>query len=224
MNKGRVETFSDGVFAIAITLLVLTIAQPTNYADLAHQLSARRPSLVAYVVSFLVIGIMWVNHHTVFTHLKRIDRGFFYWNLLLLMTIVFIPYPTEVFGEALRKGEGTTTAAVFYSAAMLVNAVMWAGLWLYASTGRRLLVDTFPESQRRISTLLFAGGSLPYAALVGVAFVSPYLCLGLQGVLAVYFAFDPISRRVERQRRPPSRARRAVPGRGWDTATMEHAP
>jgi uncharacterized membrane protein len=91
VNKERVETFSDGVFAIAITLLILTIAQPTDYGVLARQLAERWPSLAAYVVSFLVIGIMWLNHHTIFSHLARIDRASFYCNFLLLMTIVFIP-------------------------------------------------------------------------------------------------------------------------------------
>ncbi len=147
MNKPRVEAFSDGVFAIAITLLVLTIAQPGAGAmqTSRHQLLERWPSLAAYAVSFLVIGIMWLNHHTVFSNLERIDRGLFYWNLLLLMTMVFIPYPTEVFGEALRLGHGTRTAAVFYSVAMTVNALMWSGLWLHASMGRRLLREGLPR-------------------------------------------------------------------------------
>ena len=197
MNKARVETFSDGVFAIAITLLVLTIAQPGNYDKLRHELLQRWPSLAAYVVSFLVIGIMWVNHHTVFSHLQRIDRGLFYWNLLLLMTIVFIPYPTEVFGQALSLGHGARTAAVFYSLTMAVNACMWSGLWLHASGGRRLLQPEFPESQRAVSTLLFTGGTLMYVASIGVAFINAFLCLAFHGVLALYYAFDPISRRLE---------------------------
>ena len=200
MNKGRVETFSDGVFAIAITLLVLTIAPPSDYAHLAHQLAQRWPSLAAYVVSFLVIGIMWVNHHTVFATLKRIDRGFFYRNLALLMTVVFIPYPTEVFGQALQKGQGARTAAVFYSVVMTVNALAWAAMWLYASSDRRLLDDAFPEDQRRTSTVLFLVGNGVYLTSIGVAFISPYLCLAFQGALAVYYALDPISRRVERNR------------------------
>jgi len=199
MNEARVETFSDGVFAIAITLLVLTIAQPEagHFDDLRHQLVQRWPSLAAYVVSFLVIGIMWVNHHTVFSHLQRIDRGLFYWNLLLLMTIVFIPYPTEVFGEALRLHQGARTAAVFYSITMAANALMWAGLWLHASRGRRLLTPDFPESERTISTYLFTGGALIYVVSIGVAFISAWLCLIFHGVLALYYAFDPISRRLE---------------------------
>jgi len=199
MNKGRVETFSDGVFAIAITLLVLTIAQPSNYARLGHQLGNRLPSLAAYAVSFLVIGIMWLNHHTIFTHLRIVDRGIFYWNLLLLMTIVFIPYPTEVFGEALRRGEGAKTAAVFYSVTMTINACMWAGLWLYASIGRRRLTEGFPESQRFMSTVLFVAGTGIYGVSIAIAVVSPYACLAFHGALALYYAFDPISRRVARE-------------------------
>jgi uncharacterized membrane protein len=200
MNKGRLESFSDGVFAIAITLLVLTIAQPEAYRDLGSQLAERWPSLAAYVVSFMVIGIMWLNHHTIFSHLRTVDRGLFYCNLVLLMTIVFIPYPTEVFGEALRRGEGATTAAVFYSVTMTANATAWVVLWLYASVGRRLLTPEFPEPQRAVSTVLFNAGALFYAISIGVAFISPYLCLAFHGALALYYAFDPISRRVERGR------------------------
>ena len=205
MNKARVETFSDGVFAIAITLLVLTIAQPgvADYLHLRHQLLERWPSLAAYAVSFVVIGIMWVNHHTVFSHLRSIDRSLFYWNLMLLMTIVFIPYPTEVFGEALRLHEGARTAAVLYSITMTVNAFMWSGLWLHASRGRRLLHDEFPESQRTVSTLLFTGGTVLYLISIGVAFISAYLCLAFHGVLALYYAFDPISRRLEHTEAQP---------------------
>jgi uncharacterized membrane protein len=200
MNKVRIESFSDGVFAIAITLLVLTIAQPQQYRDLGSQLAERWPSLAAYVVSFMVIGIMWLNHHTIFTHLRAVDRGMFYCNLVLLMTIVFIPYPTEVFGEALRRGAGATTAAVFYSVTMTVNALAWTVLWLYASAGRRLLTPDFPESQRTVSTVLFIAGAFFYAISVGVALISPYLCLAFHGGLALYYAFDPISRGVERGR------------------------
>jgi len=198
MNKARVETFSDGVFAIAITLLVLTIAQPDDFVHLRQNLLHRWPSLAAYAVCFVVIGIMWVNHHTVFSHLQRIDRGLFYWNLMLLMTIVFIPYPTEVFGEALVRHEGARTAAVLYSLTMTVNALMWSGLWLHASRRRRLLVPDFPESQRSVSTLLFTGGTVLYVVSVGVAFLSAWLCLAFHAVLALYYALDPISRRLER--------------------------
>jgi uncharacterized membrane protein len=198
MNKERVETFSDGVFAIAITLLVLTIAQPDNYKDLAHQLGDRWPGFAAYVVSFAVIGIMWFNHHSIFAHFERVDRGFVYLNLFLLMTIAFIPYPTGIFGQALRQGDGAQTAAVVYSIVMAVNACAWSALWLYASRGRRLLSPRFPEEQRGVATLLFTLGAVLYTLTIGVAFISAYACLAFHGLLAVYYALDPLSRRAAR--------------------------
>jgi uncharacterized membrane protein len=200
VSKSRVEAFSDGVFAIAITLLVLTVAQPRTYRNLAHELGTQWPSLAAYIVSFAVIGIMWINHHSVFMHLEQVDRGLLYINLLLLMTIAFLPYPTGVLGQALAKGEGTRTAAVVYGVVMDVNAFAWAGLWLYASWHRRLLRAGFPENERATATLLFTLGVLVYTLSVGVAFLDAYAFLAVQGALAVYYAFDPISRRAARRR------------------------
>jgi uncharacterized membrane protein len=196
MNKSRVEAFSDGVFAFAITLLVVTLAQPNDYRRLAHDLAQRWPSLAAYVVSFTVIGIMWLNHHSVFGHFSRVDRGVVYLNLLLLMTIAFLPFPTGILGQALARGQGERTAAVVYGVTMAANAYAWAALWLYASHRRRLLRSTFPEPERRVSTLLFTLGGVVYTAAVGVAFLSPYAFLALQAALAVYYAFDPLSRRA----------------------------
>ena len=198
MNKVRVEAFSDGVFAIAITLLVLTIAEPTNYRQLSHQLWDRWPSLAAYVLTFIVIGIMWLNHHSICGYLDHIDRPFVYLNQLLLLTVVFLPYPTGVLGEALRRGEGTRAAAVFYAVVMAINAVCWAALWLYASSGRRLLHDGFPEDQRRSATLGFTSGPALYALTIGLAFVNAYALLAFHGALALYYAVDPISRRAAR--------------------------
>jgi len=153
------------------------------------------------VVSFAVIGIMWFNHHTLFGHLARVDRRLLYLNLALLMTIAFLPYPTGVFGEALKKGEGTRVAAVAYSIVMALNAIAWAALWLHASTGRRLLDDHFPEDQRRLTTVLFLGGAVPYFVAVGVAFVSAYACLAFHGALALYYAVDPLGRHHDERRR-----------------------
>jgi uncharacterized membrane protein len=201
MNKSRVEAFSDGVFAIAITLLVLTIAQPNDYRILRQQLANHWYSLAAYVVSFAIIGIMWLNHHSIFTHFERIDRGLFYLNLFLLMTITFLPYPTGVLGEALAKGRGTQTAAVFYGITMTVNAIAWAGLWLYGSHKRRLLRATFPEEERALATLLFTIGVVMYTLAVGVAFWNAYVFLGLQAAVALYYALDPVSRRPGRGKR-----------------------
>ena len=199
VSKARLETLSDGIFAIAITLLVLTIAQPSNYQRLAHELGGLWPSLAAYVVSFSVIGIMWLNHHSVFANIEHIDRGVFFLNLLLLMTIVFIPYPTGVLGQALGKEHGERVAAVFYSATMAVNGVAWGSLWLYVSVGRRRLNPEFPEAERRIATILFTSGTLVYLVSVGVAFVNAYACLAFHGALAIFYALDPVSRRAARR-------------------------
>jgi uncharacterized membrane protein len=198
VTASRLETFSDGVFAIAITLLVLTIAQPGDYGRLGDELLERWPALAAYVVSFLVIGVMWLNHQSIFSRLARIDRPLFYLNLGVLLTVVLLPYPTGVLGEALRRGEGAREAAVAYSLLMAVNGCCWAGLWLYASSGRRLLADSFPEEERRPATVAFTIGTVLYTLLIGVAFVSAAACLALHAALGLYYAFDPLTRRSAR--------------------------
>ncbi len=118
-------------------------------------------------------------------------------RLFLLMTIAFVPYPTGVLGEALRQGRGQRTAAVFYSGVMTINAIAWTSLWLYASSGRRLLRSTFPEGQRRSATIAFTSGTFVYAVSIGVAFVSAYACLAFHAALALYYALDPLSRRAD---------------------------
>jgi uncharacterized membrane protein len=198
MGKGRLEAFSDGVFAIAITLLVLTIPLPHHYRHLGDTLVDQWPAYAAYLVSFAVIGIMWLNHHTVFGHFDHVDRNLVYLNLALLATVVFVPYPTGVFGEALQRGQGERVAAVFYSVVMTINAVTWAALWLYGSANRRLLSDAFPEDQRRPATVSFNVGPFLYACTIVVALINPYVCLALHGTLAVYYALDPLSRFVSR--------------------------
>src|SRR5437764_3797848 len=176
MGKGRLEAFSDGVFAIAITLLVLTIPTPHDYRHLGTVLAEQWPAYAAYMVSFAVIGIMWLNHHTVFGHFERVDRNLVYVNLTLLATVVFVPYPTGVFGEALQRGEGERVAAVFYSIVMTVNAFAWAALWLYGSSRRRLLGDSLPEDQRRTATVAFTIGPVIYALTIVVALINAYAC------------------------------------------------
>jgi uncharacterized membrane protein len=198
MRKTRLEAFSDGVFAIAITLLVLTIPQPHDYAHLTRSLLDQWPAYAAYAVSFAVIGVMWLNHHTVFDHFARIDRNLVYFNLVLLATVVLIPYPTEVFGEALQRGQGEHVAAVFYSIVMTLNGMAWGALWLYGSSRRRLLADDFPEDQRRTATVAFTFGTLIYLGTIVVGLVNAYACLALHGAIGVYYALDPLSRWVSR--------------------------
>jgi len=198
IRKGRLEAFSDGVFAIAITLLVLTLPAPNDYKHLADELWDQWPAYAAYLVSFAVIGVMWVNHHTVFDHFERLDRNVVYLNLALLATVVLIPYPTQVFGEALQRGEGERVAAVFYSVVMTLNGIAWGSIWLYGSSRRRLLAADFPEEQRRTATVLFTFGTLIYLGTIVVGLINAYACLAVHGALGVYYALDPLSRWVTR--------------------------
>jgi uncharacterized membrane protein len=168
---------------------------PVNYADLDHELLSRWPAFAAYAVSFVVIGIMWLNHHSLFIRFERVTRPLFYLNLAVLLTVVLLPFPTGVFGEALRRGQGERVAAVAYSALMALNGLSFAALWLYASAGRRLLTDEFPEDERRPATLAFTIGTILYALTVVVAFFSAVACLAVHALLALYYALDPLARR-----------------------------
>jgi len=100
MNQtARLLTFSDGVFAIAATLLILDVQLPENSESLAHQLLQLWPSYGAYAISFVTIGIMWVNHHAIFEQINRVNRTFLVINILFLLVIAFIPFPTRVLAE-----------------------------------------------------------------------------------------------------------------------------
>src|SRR3954467_13958798 len=125
MSTTRLEAFSDGVFAIAITLLVLEIKVPANAGDdLPHQLAEQWPSYASYVVSFIVIGVIWMNHHAVFEHIGRADRGLMSWNLFLLLWIVLIPWATELLATYMREGGGgERTTALVYTGTMSLMGV-----------------------------------------------------------------------------------------------------
>ena len=134
-NTGRLETFADGVFAIAITLLVLGIGLPQPNAALWNALLAEWPALVAYVVSFLTIGIMWINHHQLFTVIGRSNMTFAFINVVFLMIVAFIPYATEILAQRIASGVDATGATVLYGAVMVAIASMFNVIWGYASGG-----------------------------------------------------------------------------------------
>src|SRR6185437_449639 len=116
-----VVAFSDGVFAISITLLVLEIKPPAGYGNLLHDLLALWPSYLAYAVTFLFIGQVWANHHVMFDHIRAADRIVLLLNTLLLMSVAFLPFATSVLAEALRSGHGERTAVCFYGIAFGVR-------------------------------------------------------------------------------------------------------
>ena len=165
MNTNRLETFADGVFAIAATLLILNVdAQVSeDVPDLGGQLLRIWPSYAAYAVTFFTIGIVWVNHHTVMSQIDRADRVFLFLNIGFLMFVAFAPFPTRLIAEHIR-GEGARAATLTYGITLVLVAVLFNALWLYASVGARLLrTDHDPKVVRGI-TRSYALGPVTYLA------------------------------------------------------------
>jgi uncharacterized membrane protein len=189
MTTNRLEAFSDGVFAIAITLLVLEIGVPeAGEGGLWHALTEEWPSFAAFAVSFFVIGIIWVNHHGVIDHLKRANRSVLYLNLLLLFSVAFIPFPTALLAEHLDAGVDEEVAAAVYMGAMSLMAVCFGILWTYITAHRTELGVDLPDEEIRRRTRLFTAGTPVYLAGIGIAFISPAAVLVLTALLAVYYA------------------------------------
>src|SRR6059058_634663 len=130
-ETGRVEAFSDGVFAVAITLLVLNIRPPDNLLDnkFIDELLGQWPTFLAFATSFFTIGIMWINHHRLFTHIMRSDTTLLVLNLLLLMVIVFVPYPTALLVAQYTAHPDQHDAALVYSGTFIVLAICFNLLW-----------------------------------------------------------------------------------------------
>ena len=186
----RLEAFSDGVIAIAITLLDPRGEDPhVRTGGLASALGDQWPSYVAYVLTFVVIGIMWMNHHRIFELLARVDRGLLFVNLFMLMGIAFLPFPTALLAEyVVDGGTNAQVAAAVYSATMTCIGLTFLGIWLYVERHPELLapgVDpaAIPGSIRRTLP-----GPILYGASIALAFVSAEACLVVYAVLAAYFA------------------------------------
>src|SRR5262249_17947143 len=149
-ETSRIEAFSDGVFAIAITLLILEIKiPPVTQAPLSTQLLQQWPSYFAFLVSFLFIGIMWINHHRLFTHIRRADSGLLFLNLLLLLGVSALPFPTAVLAVHF-SGSGAHAAAALFNGTCIAIAVFFNVLWRYA-VSRKLLDHNSEEAAAAIS-------------------------------------------------------------------------
>jgi uncharacterized membrane protein len=192
----RTVAFSDAVFAIAVTLLVLEIHPPQNSRHLLHGLAALWPSYLAYVITFLLIGNVWANHHVMFDHIRAADRAVLLLNTLLLMDIAFLPFAASVLAGAFRAGHGQRTAVVFYGIALELAPIVFNIIWEYARRDRRLIdpgTDTAAATaiSRRyrlalawIGTGTVLGGLLPILGVVVIAaFILSYW-LPIQGEVA----------------------------------------
>ena len=191
MSPSRLETFADGVFAIAATLLILTVdgAVEGHGADLGESLRHAWPSYVGYVVSFVTIGIMWTNHHTVMSLIARVDRRFLLANLGLLMCIAFVPFPTRLLAENIR-GDGAESAALAYGFTLTATAVFFNLVWFYAERGRRLLrADADPRIVAGLNRTYLPGPWI-YLAATLVALASPTASALLYLAIAGLYVFE----------------------------------
>lgn len=190
METGRVEAFSDGVFAIAITLLILAVGFEQSIADgaLEHQLVHLWPAYIAYAVSFLTVGIMWVNHHQIFRHFRIVDRPLLLLNVLLLMCISFTPFPTRVVAEHAQDAGDRQAAAVLYGITMTCTAICFFAVWFYGS--RRLLRPDADMREVTGITRSYLPGAPTYALATLVAFVSPIASLIIFGSLTIFYAIS----------------------------------
>ena len=192
-SSTRLEAFSDGVFAIAITLLIIEIKVP-SHAELAAAgglwpaLGTRWPSFVGYVISFLTLGIMWANHHAIFQYVRRADRRFLLVNVLFLMGISFLPFPTAVLAEYLPSLADRRTAVVLYGTTLVAIAVLFNWVWWTGIGDPRLLGEQVDLEGLRTISRRYRLGPAGYLAALALAPVSVWLTLGLHGILALLFA------------------------------------
>jgi len=188
VETGRLEAFSDGVFAIAITLLILEVhVSGQAGTSLARQLAHAWPSYTGYVISFVTIGIMWANHHSMFRLIDRSTHGLVVANLLLLLCICFVPFPTKVLAEHLPvAGRDQRTAVLFFSGTYVAIAIFYNLLWRVAATGNRLIAPGYEEEADRI-TKAFRFGVPGYAMATLLTFVAVPAGLAVDAALALYY-------------------------------------
>ena len=191
-NPARVVFFSDAVFAITVTLLVLEIRPPTDYTNLLHGLIGLWPSYLAYALTFLFIGQVWANHHVMFDHIRAADRVILLLNTLLLMMVAFLPFTTSVLAGALRSGHGLRTAAVFYGIAFDATALTFNAIWQYARRHRLLSEALDPTGTTAISrrfqlalawltTGVLLGLLIPFLSVAVIAAFNVFYWLPIRG-------------------------------------------
>ena len=187
-ETSRVEAFSDGVFAIAITLLILEIRVPPaeGEASLTRALAHLWPSYLAFLASFMTIGVMWLNHHRLFTLIEKTDDALIAFNLLLLLGITWIPFPTALVAEHLREHD-VRIAGLVYSASFFGLAIVFNVMWRYAVRARLVAEDV---NVARI-TKQYSLGPIMYALLVVIAVFSGTWTLIVSLMYGVYFALPP---------------------------------
>jgi uncharacterized membrane protein len=208
VSTARLEAFSDGVFAIAITILVISLSvpeipKPLVATELPRKLLELWPGkLVSYVLSFVIVGMFWVAHHAAFRHIRRADRGLLWLNIFFLLWVSFLPFPTALLGQYFDQ----RLAVGIYALTLLVTGLALQGLWWYATSGGRLVdPDLAPALVRELSRKNLVAPGLALAALA-LAFV--HIGVAIVPLLLVPVVFM-LPTRVPRRRGP--RPGRPVP-------------
>jgi uncharacterized membrane protein len=195
-STSRIEALSDAVFAIAMTLLVLELKVPPTDADLPHALAERGAAIGAYVVSFVAISGYWLQHHRLFHVLARSDGWLLLLNLVLLLAITFMPYPTAVLADRLVAGQQVNLAVAFYGVGQLLLALAICVLFQYCRSAG-LLAPAVRKDLLRSLTWLTWGSVIAYVVSIGLALVAPVVSLMYYALSPVYWAIDGARARHE---------------------------
>ena len=188
-ETSRVESFSDGVFAIAITLLILDIHVPNSTpGHLASALARQWPTYAAFLISFAFIGIMWVNHHRLFNHIRRTDNGLMFLNLLLLLGVTIVPFPTALLAAHYYSGNRAVAAGVFNGTYVFI-AIFFNVLWRHAVRGG--LIDSSAGLAAAATSRQYAIGPISYLICFGLGWINVPASLALNIALAAFFALPP---------------------------------
>jgi uncharacterized membrane protein len=192
METRRTEAFSDGVFAVAITVLVFGLLPIGGGNHVAQEEFSAWPRYVAYVVSFLTIGIMWLNHHALIAQLRVVNRPLLIMNLLLLMGVVAVPWPTTLVADHLTGSgaNGGRAAAVTYGLVLLWTSIAYSTMWVYVGRHSAEVAQRPERPPERLKTLRFTAGLGGYALAAIVAYFSPGVAMTLYGLIAFYYFFE----------------------------------
>ena len=196
VSPGRLEAFSDGVIAIAITLLSLEIKLPDGGGSLLHSLGSLWPSYLGFVLSFLLVGQVWLNHHAIFVRVRSVDQWMLICNLFLLLDVAFLPFATSVLTRSLESGHDERTGAVFYGMVMVVGGLFFNALWRASIRDRSRLRAGVSEAEVRSMTRRFAMGPWLYSLAVLLGLVSAWLSVVTYVALIVFYMAGHRPRRV----------------------------
>src|SRR4051794_21767643 len=193
VTKGRLEAFSDGVFAIVITLLAFDLKRPSPEpgVSLASALWEQWPAYVAYFVGFLQIGVMWLNHHRLFQQVREVDGVLLVLNLNLLLWVALVPFATGIVADYLREGgSDAATAMVLFSAVLVLNAISFVALFAWVTHDERITGALPPRPVVRAARVRFGIGLGAYLGALVLSFFVPVAALAVHGAMALYYAFD----------------------------------